>query len=398
MAEHAPLSFSASERWINCPASYQEGLRVPPFKGNEYTRAGTAAHLLGEQTTRDSIQSKEAKPALEAVQAMEIPPELQGEEQEEHLAAVAHYVDYLVGLRHEGYELHLEQRVQFGPDALELFGTADCIAVNKEKGELRVIDYKHGRGHSVAAEHNAQLLSYLAAVLDSGTLDLAGVHRYFIEIVQPRARSEHGIASYEVPFEEAWDHMQAMIEARKQARGQHPSYKMGGWCRWCPALAYCGEVRSHVEEGLKLDEYSREDLLKGLEIVELAEHWCERVRGVGHEYLEQGGDIPGWALYPKRAIRKWVDASDACNALLNSGLAREAIFEERLLSPAKVQKMMDRDAWQQIEDAVVVAQSSGTTLAREDPSREELGGQAARIAKAAARVQAMDLLKPVGNS
>jgi hypothetical protein len=122
------------------------------------------------------------------------------------------------------------------------------------------------------------------------------------------------------------------------------------------------------------------------------------VRGVAHEYLEQGGDIPGWALYPKRALRKWVDVSDATNALLNSGLDREAIFEERLLSPAKVQKMLDRDAWQQIEDAVVVAQSSGTTLAREDPDREELGGQAARIARAAARVQAMDLLGPVRKS
>ena len=402
MSEHAPLSFSASERWINCPASYQEGLRTPPFEGNEYTRAGTAAHWLAEQTIREVVTWRSSTETVrDFMNSMEIPPELRGPDQTEHLDAVSQYVEYVHRLHDGGCEIHLEQRVQFGPSDLKLFGTADCIAINREQGELRVIDYKHGRGYTVAAEHNAQLLSYLAAVLDSHSLDLAGVSRYFIEIVQPRARDASprgGFSEYEVPFEEAWDHMQAMIESRKQALGQHPPYQVGKWCRWCPALAQCGEVRRTVGDGLKLDEHKREDLIKGLDIVELAEHWCERVRGVAHEYLDKGGDLPGWALYPKRAIRKWVDASDAINVLLGCGLPQETIFEERLLTPAKVQKLVDRDTWQSVEDAVVVAQSSGTTLSREDPSREELGGEAARIAKAAARVQAMDLLNNVRKS
>lgn len=398
MAEHAPLSFSGSERWIECPASYQESLKMPPFEGNVHTVAGSAAHLLGEETIRDLLKRDrlltEVPDVIEWIfQSMPIPEELQGSEVEDHVAAVAEYVAFVLGLGAEGYEIYLETKVQLGEDALQLFGTADCVAIHRKHGRLIVADYKHGRGHRVIAKDNTQLLCYLAAVLDNKAFKLVGITKYVVGIVQPRARTGEAIQLEEVDFDQVWEHMDRMLETRKQALGPNPPYAMGEWCRWCPALAGCPHVRSKVEEGMKLDLKAKDGLLAALDIVETAEQWCAHVRGLGHEYLEKGGALVGWALYPKRATRKWLDVQDAANMLLSAGLEASQIMEEKLLSPAKAQKLLDAAKWQRVEDSVVVAQSSGTTLARDEPGRKPVGGEVSRATRAAERVRAMGLLK-----
>ena len=118
MAEHAPLGFSSSARWMNCAASYQEGLKAPKFEGNQFTRQGTAAHELAEKVLRELLTDG-CRPA-DLVEYM-MPQE--GEQfpdllDADDLRAVAVYIQLVLDLHDDGYEIHLEQRVKLGAESL----------------------------------------------------------------------------------------------------------------------------------------------------------------------------------------------------------------------------------------------------------------------------------------
>jgi hypothetical protein len=50
---HAPFSPSATDRWMNCPASVNAAAPAPDSPPNKYTIAGTLCHEQAEKHLRD---------------------------------------------------------------------------------------------------------------------------------------------------------------------------------------------------------------------------------------------------------------------------------------------------------------------------------------------------------
>ena len=148
----------------------------------------------------------------------------------------------------------VEERVDYSHIAPSGFGTADMLIIGKDsdgKGLLHVIDYKHGKGVFVDADHNSQMMLYA----------LGGLHAYGyiypvetvrMSIIQPRIDN---ISTFECGREEleAWgESIKPLAQMAYEGKGEQ---KAGDWCRFCRAKPIC---RACKEEAMAL---CREDFL-----------------------------------------------------------------------------------------------------------------------------------------
>ena len=114
--------------------------------------------------------------------------------------------------------------------------------------------------------------------------------------------------------------------------------------------------------------YQVHDIGRWLAAKEDINAFFTQVEALAFELLEQGLDVPGYKLVPKRALRKWTDEGKAKTALLALGLNEPDVTETKLLSPAQAEKVLKKHKLALPED-VVVAVSSGSTIAPESDPR-----------------------------
>jgi hypothetical protein len=105
-----------------------------------------------------------------------------------------------------------------------------------------------------------------------------------------------------------------------------------------------------------------------LATADLVEKWITDLRELAHQILESGEPVPGYKLVPKRATRQWIDEDTAKQRLFGLGVEVNDMFETVLLSPAKLEKVMKKRKLS-LPDDIVVAVSSGTTIAPESDRR-----------------------------
>jgi len=162
-AAHARLSPSGSKRWMACAGSLT--LEAPfPNKHNEYSDDGTAMHEVAAWCLTEHyratkrvydwiVVSREGEPVRKVQFTQEMADLVQG------------YVDYVrfCGI---GNELHVEQTLEFSEfvDEEDQFGTTDAGIVDRQRGEIAIIDLKTGH-RPVDAEDNSQLMIYALAFL-----------------------------------------------------------------------------------------------------------------------------------------------------------------------------------------------------------------------------------------
>jgi hypothetical protein len=96
----------------------------------------------------------------------------------------------------------------------------------------------------------------------------------------------------------------------------------------------------------------------------LVEKFIDAVKEHATKQMEAGEVIAGWQLQPKRASRKWIDATAARQALTDAGLTDSQIFETELITPTAAEKLLPKDQ-RVILDALTAKVSSGLTLARD---------------------------------
>jgi hypothetical protein len=108
-----------------------------------------------------------------------------------------------------------------------------------------------------------------------------------------------------------------------------------------------------------------------LKNADLLETWISSLRELALSMMESGAKLPEYKLVAKRAIRQWTDEDKAKVALFALGLDESEVMETSLLSPAKVEKVLKKRKIALPAD-VVVAISSGNTLASADDPRSEV--------------------------
>lgn len=163
MTEHAKLSPSGSKRWFACAGSLV--LEAPiPNKSSTYSDDGTAMHEVAARCLTEHWRaSKYVGQDIPVNNRHEEPRSV--EFTDEMAELVQGYVDTVrkIGI---GHRMLVETRVDFSEFVLvdDQFGTADCIIVDLDQGELGVYDLK--TGHTpVTVPGNTQAMFYALGAL-----------------------------------------------------------------------------------------------------------------------------------------------------------------------------------------------------------------------------------------
>lgn len=374
VAAHSSLvGGSTASRVINCPGSVALVAKMPPKPSSKYADEGTLLHdvmsdllssdkrvsdFLGREyngikLTQDLIDDKIA-PALEALN--EIDPEMK-------------------------MELEVESRVGFGTLIPDAFGSTDVIGRLGKR--TIVLDWKFGDGVPVSAENNKQLLFYAAAARLTPETQWAfeGTEELELIIVQP----PH-VKRWVTDFKTLENFVHDLVRAVKQAQQPNAQLAVGDHCRWCAAKPICPKMTGAVDRALKIkiNDLDSDAIGKLLGQADLVEEWIKDLRELAFTMLENDKPVAGYKLVPKRATRQWVDANKAIDFLAD---AKVDPWEMRkVISPAAAEKLLKKSKVA-LPDDLVVAVSTGSTLAPESDPRPAVLNVGKQLSAALSKLQ-----------
>ena len=366
---------STAKRVINCPGSVALVQKMPPKPSSEHADRGTLLHNIMEEIltsgeapeafigarykdqllTQELIDEK-VKPALEALDAID--PD-------------------------QTMEYEVETRVGFGDLLPGVFGSTDLIG--RIGSRAVVLDWKFGDGVMVEVEENPQLMFYAAAAMRTPEAQWAfeGVDEIEMVIVQPPEIRRWVTDKLRIlRFE------QDLIMAVMQAQRPDAKLAVGDHCRWCAAKPICPKMTGAVDRALKvqIESLDAPQISTYLKNADMLEEWIKDLRALALQMLESGAKLPEYKLVAKRAIRSWSDEEKAKVALFSLGLAESEVMESSVVSPAKAEKALKKRKIGLPED-LVVAISSGNTLASTDDPRPEVMLLGKQLSAALSKIQ-----------
>lgn len=383
---------SAAHHWFHCPG-WLHTVEQLPRKTSAAANLGTAAHSV---LSRCLVEDLEAAAFLGA----QIPVQ-DGDVLEEYLCddAMVEGIDLALRTVDEyldrGFTCESEQRVSLEHLAADTFGTVDMILLHEKLGELVVGDFKYGTVVRVPAKENPQLLSYLSGVRRQYG-ERCEIKKMTVFIVQPRGGGAP-VRFADVSVEELDRHEENFRLAAAAALAPDAPRVAGLHCEWCAASAVCPELRafakqrSALEFGFlaggktavatrpplpELDDAALGELLQHLDLIE---DWCAAVRSYALKRAVNSGKLPdGFKLVRKRTQRKWLD-EDKTAAVLRVvyELDDARIFSKKLLSPAAIEKLLGKQAKENLKELWRFPPGD-PTLAPLDDKREVLVADAAR--------------------
>jgi hypothetical protein len=280
-------------------------------------------------------------------------------------------------------EIEAETRVGFGDLLPGVFGSTDLIG--RLGNRAVVLDWKFGDGVMVEVEENPQLMFYAAAAMRTPEAQWAfeGVTEIECVIVQPPevrrwVTTPERIAKFELE----------LVQAVKQAEKPDAKLTVGDHCRWCAAKPICPKMTGAVDRALKvqLDNLDAPKISAYLKNADMLEEWIKDLRALALQMLESGAKLPEYKLVAKRAIRSWSDEEKAKVALFAYGLTESEVMETTVVSPAKAEKALKKRKIGLPED-LVVAISSGNTLASVDDPRPEVMLLGKQLSAALSKIQ-----------
>jgi len=348
---------STAKRVINCPGSVALVQKMPPRLGGDAADAGTLCHNAMAMLLED--------PSLEikSVLGMKYNDQVMTADliDEKIIPAMA----ALNEIDPDGdMEYRVESHVNFGKLLPGVFGSTDLIG--RIDNRAVVLDWKFGRGE-VDVEENEQLLFYAAAAMRTKGLDWAFKDVQEIEcvIVQPPA-----VKRWTTTVARVKQFERDLVAAVTTAQHEYAPLSAGEHCRFCPAKPICPQMTGAAERALKVQIKDLDPAKIGeyLATADLVEKWIGDLRDLAQQILASGEPVPGYKLVPKRPTRQWVDEETAQQALIDAGVPIDEIFETVMLSPAKLEKVVKKRKLS-LPDDIVVAVSSGTTIAPESDPR-----------------------------
>ena len=378
MAQHSRIvGGSTAKRVINCPGSVALVDKMPPKPSSSYADTGTLLHdtiadvltkdthpaaYLGRkyaeiELTQDLLDSK----LLVALQALdEIDPEGN--------------LDYAV-----------EAVVGFGELLPDVFGSVDLIGRLGDRAI--VLDWKFGDGVAVEVEENAQLLFYAAAAMRTPKTAWAfdGAKDVELIIVQPPY-----VKRWETTLDRVKQFEDELVRAVRVALKPDAPLAAGDHCKWCAAKPVCPLMTGAIDRiaKAKIEALPVEQIAHYLDQIPVVESFLKDLQQLAHGLLEEGASVPGWKLVNKRATRQWVkEDAEIAQHLIELGVAPdETMVAPKVISPAAAEKLLKK-AKKELPSDLVVAVSSGSTLAPESDPRPAVVQIGQTLRKALSKVQ-----------
>ena len=366
MTTHAQLSPSKRHRWALCPGSVREEAKYPDERTNAAAIDGTHSHTLLEHCIKAGL----ANPLnMVGVKLKDDDGEFVVDQSRAERVKVA--IDYIAGhiaAFYENAEVISEKRVNpvwfTGRD--DLSGTVDCQIVANDT--LEIIDYKDGMA-PVEAENNMQLEQYAIGKLAEYRLPINMPQMYpfkrvWMTIIQPKLalKGMNPVVSWDVPVSYLLQRVDVLTREALATDAPNALLIPGeSQCKYCRAKGSCSALASNVMKEIgvmfqpvKTDVLdvaqqsankdpavmSDDQIRQIMEAAPLMRQLIEGVEKEAQRRLESGQSIPGLKLVNGRGSRAWVLPEDEmAEKLIKMGIPKTAIYETKLVSPAKAEKL-----------------------------------------------------------
>lgn len=361
---HSVLGASAADRWMNCTPSAQLTASMED-EATSFAAEGTAAHELCEWKVRKALKMRAGRRPSS---------DYWTDEMEEFTDDYRDFIMDLVGQAKQHCKdpvTLIEQRLDFSCYVPEGFGTGDFLLVADK--QLNVVDFKYGRGVAVYADHNPQMMLYALGALNLFDC-LYDIDQVTMTIFQPRLSI---ISTWTISADELYQWAEEVLKPKAElaAKGEG-EFVSGSWCRFCKARNTC---RARAESFLELAkmEFQPPALLSDEEVAEVMKKadelskWASDVMAYAQaEAIENGKHWNGYKLVEGRSVRKFSDEAKVEAAAKEAGYTD--IYNKSLITLTAFEKLMGKDAFQEILGSYVTKPAGKLTLVPVSDKRPEV--------------------------
>ena len=360
MAEHAYLSASSSHRWLNCPPSVKlcEGMEDKP---SVFAQEGTDCLELCAYLVSTALGEDVPDPTANLTYYS---AEMQNCAEE--------YRNFVLELLEDAKKLcsdpkvYIEQRLDFSRWVEHGFGTGDCVIVSDDI--LQIVDYKHGLGVLVSADHNTQMMCYALGALDLFD-DLYDISTIKMTIFQPRRGN---ISTWSCSKKDLLDWAETVLRPTAalayEGKGE---FKAGDHCQFCKAKATC---RKRAEYNLQMAKYdfAMPDTLEESEIAAILpqiDHlvsWANDVKAYALTQAQNGTHYDGFKVVEGRRVRKFTDDDMVAEKVKAAGYDP---YEKKLLGITAMTSLLGKKQFNELLGDLVVMPAGKPTLVPESDKR-----------------------------
>jgi len=367
MSTHAQLSPSKRHRWALCPGSVREEAKYPEERSGPAAIDGTHSHTLLEHCIKAGL----ADPTLMVgVRLMDDEGEFVIDaDRAARVKSAIEYVKSRVTQLNGMAEVVPETRVdpQWFTNRDDLSGTVDIQIIGG--GVLEIVDYKDGMAE-VPAEGNLQLEQYALGKLAEcrkghNVPDQYPWHEVRMTIIQPKLALRGGtpITTWTVPVSELLTKISVLVDQARATDNPDALLIPGdSQCKYCRAKGACSALAGNVmkEVGIMFQPIadqtfeiaqqsadrdpavmSDDQIRQVMEAAPLMRQLLEAVEKEALRRLEAGQSIPGLKLVNGRGSRTWaLPEEEMAEKLVKMGIPKTAIYETKLVSPAKAEKLV----------------------------------------------------------
>jgi len=367
MSTHAQLSPSKRHRWGVCPGSIREEAKYPDERSGAAAIDGTHSHTLLEFCLRNGLEGTASNMVGQKMKDDD------GEfvvdaDRAARVDVALNYVRSRVAAFNGMAEVIPETRVdpQWFTHRDDLSGTVDIQIIGG--GVLEIVDYKDGMG-IVAAEDNPQLEQYAMGKLAECKLGWNVPEQYpwsevRMTIIQPKLalKGMEPITTWTVPVKYLLDRLSVLsAQARATDAPDAPLVPGESQCKFCRAKGSCAALASNVmkevgimfqpvvsqtldvaQQSADKDPATMDDqqIRQIMEAAPLMRQLLEAVEKEALRRLEAGQSLPGLKLVHGRGSRAWaLPEAEMAEKLVKMGIPKTAIYETKLVSPAKAEKL-----------------------------------------------------------
>lgn len=368
--EHALLSASASQRWLNCTPSarLEETLSE---ETSEFAAAGTLAHGISElKLKKYCIEPMSTRTFNGRLNKLKKQPLYE----EEMLKHTDTYLDYVAGILH-GFDappyVAVEKRIDYSNYAPEGFGTCDCLIIGGDI--MHVIDFKYGKGVPVLAEKNTQMMLYALGAFTEYAF-LYPIKFIIMAIVQPRLNS---ISEYKMTTEDLLKWGENIKPIAQKAFMGEGEFIAGDHCRFCRAKAKCRK-RLETNTAVEVFGYKKPPLISNEEVGQILEKamnldkWVKDLKGYALSECLKGNDIPGWKAVHGRGVRQFTDQDKAFEVLKENGIGETMLYERKPITLTATEDLLGKSKFKELLNDYVSMPPGKPAIVPLDDKREAI--------------------------
>lgn len=365
---HAVLSPSAASRWLTCTPSARLELQFPD-KAGDYAKEGTLAHLFGELFLRQ----KQGEDMSELI--------AKARENEFYSSEMETHAEDYAALVWEKYEiarkatpdavLLVEERIDLTAYVPDGFGTGDSVIIADDL--LDIIDLKYGKGVSVSAKNNKQMMLYALGALLKYSI-MYGVNRVRMTTYQPRIGN---VSEWTLGAADLLEWAESELKQRaKMAFDGIGDFVPGEHCRFCRAKAVC---KALAEQNLSVakEEFLQVSLLTPEQVAEILPkldglvNWANAVEEYALDQALQGVKFPGFKIVEGRSIRKYSDDKKVAERLEANGYGDIIYKPKELKTITTLEKALTKKGFEALVGDLIIKPAGKPTLVPESDKRPE---------------------------